>query len=313
MLKQVVSSVLITALLAGSVSLVPASAAENNKASDTSEIKTITVGIKDDVKTYYDENGNEVNPTKTDKPLRLKTNLPSSYDLRDYGRSTSVKDQGTEGLCWAFASTASVESSILTKGLSKETSETLDLSEGGNSWYIHTNTTDTTSPLYNEYMFDIKKGGAGGLSIYVADSLSSGYGTYPESMLRYEDYMINDYPEDYRFYSDYRLKDYNEFDDFQTRHYNNEFGLNLEHKYLVVMLRILCHEMSHHINIEDFKYDDDDEYYDCLHYIQDVYKSGTEERKRAYRMIPEEYAADQNAAEILRYHLSDLLNLYEEN
>lgn len=108
------------------------------------------------------------------------------------------------------------------------------------------------------------------------------------------------------------IEDYNEFDDFQTRHYNNEFGLNLEHKYLVVMLRILCHEMSHHINIEDFK-DDDDEYYDCLHYIQDVYKSGTEERKRAYRMIPEEYAADQNAAEILRYHLSDLLNLYEEN
>ncbi len=212
MLKQVVSSVLITALLAGSVSLVPASAAENNKASDTSEIKTITVGIKDDVKTYYDENGNDVNPTKSNSPLRLKTNLPSSYDLRDYGRSTSVKNQGSEGLCWAFASTASVESSILTKGLSKETADTLDLSEGGNSWYIHTNTTDTSSPLYNEYMHDIKKGGKGGLSIYVADSLSSGYGTYPESMLKYEDYMINDYPEDYRFYSDYRLKDYNEFD-----------------------------------------------------------------------------------------------------
>ena len=100
-------------------------------------------------------------------------------------------------------------------------------------------------------------------------------------------------------------------DDFQTRHYNKEFGTKLEHKYLVVMLRILCHEMSHHLNIERYK-DKEEEYLECLNYIQEIYEYGTEERKRAYRMIPEEYAADECAVKILSIHLNRLLALYRD-
>lgn len=40
--------------------------------------------------------------------------LPSSYDLRDYGKMSSVKDQGSEGNCWAFATYGSLESCLLT-------------------------------------------------------------------------------------------------------------------------------------------------------------------------------------------------------
>ena len=29
--------------------------------------------------------------------------LPSRYDLRDYGRVSSVKNQGIPGPCWVFA------------------------------------------------------------------------------------------------------------------------------------------------------------------------------------------------------------------
>ena len=40
----------------------------------------------------------------------------ASYDLRDLGRITAVRDQGVYGTCWAFASLASSESSTLTQG-----------------------------------------------------------------------------------------------------------------------------------------------------------------------------------------------------
>lgn len=43
--------------------------------------------------------------------------IPASYDLRDEGRLTSVKDQGDCGACWAFATYGSLESWLLTNGL----------------------------------------------------------------------------------------------------------------------------------------------------------------------------------------------------
>lgn len=52
------------------------------------------------------------------------TDIPSRYDLRDYGYVTSVKDQGGDGNCWAFATMATLESNIL-----KALGENYDLSE----------------------------------------------------------------------------------------------------------------------------------------------------------------------------------------
>ncbi|MEG0918517.1 MAG: C1 family peptidase [Anaerovoracaceae bacterium] len=40
---------------------------------------------------------------------------PSSYDLRNYGRVTSIKDQGEYGTCWSFAALASGESGLVSK------------------------------------------------------------------------------------------------------------------------------------------------------------------------------------------------------
>ena len=50
--------------------------------------------------------------------------IPSSYDLRDYGWVSSVKDQGSSGSCWTFASIAAIESYLLkTYNLSADLSE----------------------------------------------------------------------------------------------------------------------------------------------------------------------------------------------
>jgi len=46
-------------------------------------------------------------------PVAKKVSYPASYDLRTLGRLTPIKDQGSCGSCWAFASYGSFESWIL--------------------------------------------------------------------------------------------------------------------------------------------------------------------------------------------------------
>jgi C1A family cysteine protease len=56
--------------------------------------------------------------------LRKTVTYPSSYDLRTLGKVTAVKDQGSCGSCWAFATMGSVESRWLVNAYG-----TYDLSE----------------------------------------------------------------------------------------------------------------------------------------------------------------------------------------
>lgn len=69
-----------------------------------------------------------VNPEKGGSPK--SGNLPSSYDLRDYGFVTPVKDQGNTANCWAFATMAALESHLLkTENTSYTLSPQWDFSE----------------------------------------------------------------------------------------------------------------------------------------------------------------------------------------
>ncbi len=54
--------------------------------------------------------------------INAADSLPSSYSLRTLGRVTPVKNQGSCGSCWAFATMGSMESNLMPE-------ETLDLSE----------------------------------------------------------------------------------------------------------------------------------------------------------------------------------------
>jgi C1A family cysteine protease len=59
----------------------------------------------------------------------------TSYDLRDLGRVTAVKDQGTNGTCWSFASYGSMESCLLlSPGESHDFSENNMVNLAGFDW-----------------------------------------------------------------------------------------------------------------------------------------------------------------------------------
>lgn len=61
--------------------------------------------------------------------------FPSSYDLRDQGRVTAVRDQGDYGTCWAHAALGSLESWILTsEGVAKDFSENNMANLHGGDW-----------------------------------------------------------------------------------------------------------------------------------------------------------------------------------
>ncbi len=164
---------------------------------------------------YYDGDNNELDINELNNVgVQTASILPEQYDLRDEDRITSVKNQGSEGYCWAFASTASIESNILSqpelaKKLGDDAKNNLNLSPTGTVWYIMTGITDTQSPFYDDYYHDANKGSNGGWPRTIATGLNAGFGTYLEHICPYSN-VKSGYSEELRFYSDYRLKEYNE-------------------------------------------------------------------------------------------------------
>ena len=97
---------------------------------------------------YVDENGNEVEPDLIPERMDRASVLPSEFDLRDYGYVTSVKSQGDTGTCWAHATLAAAESSMIMKGLADNT---IDLSESHLTWFTQGKaSTDINDPLYGD-------------------------------------------------------------------------------------------------------------------------------------------------------------------
>lgn len=134
----------------------PAGAVATGSREETSRIiervdETASSGL---VRSHFETtDGEEISISKHPESTRSSkkaAELPSSYDSRETGVVTPIRDQGVTGGCWAFGALKSLESSSILKNLS--TLEDTDYSENHLIWYAYNRLTDTSDPLYGDYI-----------------------------------------------------------------------------------------------------------------------------------------------------------------
>lgn len=210
MVKRILSLGMVLALLLSALFILPVGA---------KDIDNLTVsgddiyydGVEDGELIYRYVNGDIVADTSASNDDVETADLPSSYDSRNENIVTPVRNQGSEGYCWAFAATGAVETNILKQKLSGFDVSTMHFSEAGVPYYHMTQASDPNSIYYYSYEDNKDKGSTGGWSHIVGEGIFSGLGEYPENVLNYSKIKAG-YPEEMRTYSSIRLKNLTDFD-----------------------------------------------------------------------------------------------------
>lgn len=164
---------------------------------------------------YVDEYGNEVfiDDGKSE-PYNSAQVYPASYDLRNYGMVTGVKDQGKSGNCWAFATIGALESSFLKKGLG--TSSNTDFSEAHLVWFAQRSyVSDTNDPTRGDGFTKQSPYESGGNHWTATSALARGSGAELESSFPFYPYDLSKmgyYSESDRYRTYARLTQENNID-----------------------------------------------------------------------------------------------------
>lgn len=119
---------------------------------DNESIKAIYEKIEKGRTVLYSENNNEIPVEKLNNDTEnISKKLPQKYDLRDYGRVSKVKIRVPRillGIC--ICSINGIEYSLAKcpkKQARENPQDTIDLSEAGQTWYIHSGIVDKSSPF----------------------------------------------------------------------------------------------------------------------------------------------------------------------
>lgn len=184
--KKGISSIICAAMLFQTAAI---SASAENTENESSELKNISddVSFKQmDFALANTSKGGEDTSEPEQKNLvdfQMNTSpsyIPSKYDLRDENYVTSVKDQGEEGLCWAFSTLGSAESNILKQGLDCpdewKTNGEISLSVNHMAWFPFTSDSRRDELSVGDYIESENKGLAGGNSSIAVAALASGTG-----------------------------------------------------------------------------------------------------------------------------------------
>lgn len=117
--------------------------------------------------------------------MRTRGVLPASYDSRDYGYISSVKNQNPYGICWAFTANALAETSYMMQNPGTE----VDFSELHTAYYFYNRTTDAlrlTTGDRNNTLNGNDYRSNGGNNMMVSFALSGWTGTESEKDAPYE-------------------------------------------------------------------------------------------------------------------------------
>jgi len=123
-----------------------------------------------------------------DMPILHSSTIPESYDSRDYGYVTSVKDQGAYGTCWAFSALGAGESSMLAQGIIDD-AEDIDLSEYHLSYFFYNYVIDPLENLKDDKNKAVVSNylDVGGNNYYTMFALATWKGAADEADAPYED------------------------------------------------------------------------------------------------------------------------------
>ncbi len=104
---------------------------------------------EEDNKQEVSTSGFDVTPLEEESATVTAADIPTSWDSRDKGLVTSVKNQSPFGTCWSFSFCAAAESSLIAQGY--ETKDSIDLSESHLVYFRDGNyVEDSTIPVQND-------------------------------------------------------------------------------------------------------------------------------------------------------------------